>query len=73
MSRNVGPMIEALKISAPYRDFAVESEARSMGGTDRSRKALGFWMSSLENGNFKRLENRNVANFLNREFSCGPG
>ncbi len=63
MSRWVGPKIEALKISAPDRDFAVDVKARSMGGTDRSKKALGFWMSSLENGNFKRLENRNVANF----------
>ena len=38
MSRMDGPMIEALKISAPYRDFAVDVKARSMGGTDRSKK-----------------------------------
>ena len=38
MSRNVGPMIEAVKISAPYRDFAVDVKARSMGGTERSKK-----------------------------------
>ena len=45
----------------------MDVKARSIGGTDRSRKALGFWMSSLENGNFKRLENRNVAKISKRE------
>ena len=33
-------------------------------GRDREiQEALGFWMSSLEMGNFRGLENRNVANF----------
>ena len=38
MSRIVGPMIEPLKISAPYRDFAVDVKARSMEMTEKAQK-----------------------------------
>ena len=51
----------ALKICAPDRDFAVESKAQILGGTERSTEALGWWMSSLEMLNFRGLENANVA------------
>ena len=51
----------ALKICAPDKDFAVESKAQILGGTERSTEALGLWMSSLEMLNFRGLENANVA------------
>ena len=38
----------ALKICAPDRDFAVESKAQILGGTERSTEALGLWMSNLD-------------------------
>ncbi len=62
MSRMLRPMSEALKISAPDRDFAVESQAQCMGGAERSTEALGLWMSSSETESFNRLESCNPAN-----------
>ncbi len=73
MSRIVGPMIEPLKISAPYRDFAVDVKAGSMGGTEKSQKCGTFECRALKMGIFRELEDRNVAKNSKREKSCGPG
>ena len=61
MSRMLCPIIEALKISAPDRDFAAESKARFMGGTEKARKCGTFECRALKMEIFRGLEDANFA------------
>ena len=53
MSRMVGPMIEALKNQRTLQGFCCGCEGRINGRDREIQEALGFWMSSLEIGNFR--------------------
>ena len=73
MSRMVGPMIEALKNQRTLQGFCCGCEGTIYGRDREIQEALGFWMSSLENGKFQWARKLQSRNFLKREFSCGPG
>ena len=73
MLRMLCPEIEALKISAPYRDFAVESKARFMGGTKKARKYGTFECRALKMGIFRGLDDDFFLQDLKCKKSCGPG
>ena len=61
MSQWVGPKIKALKISNPYRVFAVDVKARSMEMTERKSREWTFECRALKVEIFRGLEGANVA------------